>query len=158
MILDGLLQFSSGQVFAAGGGVGDNVIDLTTERSIGSGEPMAVVFVVTTAAVVNTGDEDYQFDVEYTAAADQSTGVEQLIGRRIFEGSPTSPTQDSDLLVVGFRIVIPIPPMALSEVEQFIGIRVTTLGTGDSIACDAWLTPMSMIDATADHASGFTVS
>ena len=158
MYIDEQLQFSSAQVFAAGGGVGTNVIDLSVDRSIGNGEPMAVVFAVTTAAVVNTGDEDYRFDVEYAANADQTTGVEQLIGRRVFEGTPTSPAQDSDLLVVGFRIVIPIPPTALSESEQFLGIRVTTLGTGDSIACDAWLTPMSMIDATNDYADGYAIT
>jgi hypothetical protein len=158
MYIDSQLQFSSAQVFAAGGGVGTNVIDLSLDRSIGNGEPMAVVFAVTTDAVVNTGDEDYTFDVEYAAAADQSTGVEQLIGRRVFETTPTSPAQDSTLLVVGFRIVIPIPPTALSESEQFLGIRVTTVGTGDSVACDAWLTPMSMIDATNDYASGFDIT
>lgn len=158
MYIDAELQFSSAQTFAAGGGVGTNVIDLSLNRSIGNGEPMAVVFAVTTAAVVNTGDEDYQFDVEYAAAADQTAGVEQLIGRRVFEGTPTSPAQDSDLLVVGFRIIIPIPPTILAESDQFLGIRVTTLGTGDSIGVDAWLTAMSMIDATNDYASGYTIT
>ena len=150
MYIDAQNQFSSAQTFAAGGGVGTNVIDLSLDRSIGNGEPMSVVFAVTTAAVVNTGDEDYTFDVEYAAAADQSTGVEQLVGRRLFQHTPTSPTQDSALLVVGFRIIIPIPPTALSESEGFLGIRVTTVGTGDSIGCDAWLTPSSMVDDTND--------
>ena len=79
-------------------------------------------------------------------------------GRRVFESTPTSPAQDSALLVAGFRIVIPIPPTALSESEQFLGIRVTTVGTGDSIGCDAWLTPMSMIDADNTYGIGYTIS
>jgi hypothetical protein len=157
MYIDAQNQFSSAQTFAAGGGVGTNVIDLSLDRSIGNGEPMAVVFAVTTAAVVNTGDEDYQFDVEYASNAAQSTG-RQLVGRRVFESTPTAPAQDSDLLIVGFRIIIPIPPTALSESEQFLGIRVVTLGTGDSIDCDAWLTPMSMIDAPNDYASGYLIT
>jgi hypothetical protein len=157
MYIDAELQFSDAQVFAAGGGVGTNVIDLSLDRSIGNGEPMAVVFAVTTDAIVNTGDEDYQFDVEYASNAAQSTG-RQLVGRRVFEVSPAAPAQDSTLLVVGFRVIIPVPPTALSESEQFLGIRVTTLGTGDSIACDAWLTPMSMIDATNDYAGGFLIT
>jgi len=158
MYIDAQNQFSSAQVFAAGGGVGTNVIDLSLDRAIGNGEPMAVVFAITTDAVVDTGDEDYTFDVEVAAAADQSTGVEQLMGRRIFEHTPTSPAQDSALLVVGFRVIIPLPPIALSEAEQFLGIRVTTVGTGDSVACDAWLTPMSMIDATVDYADGYNIT
>ena len=157
MYIDAENQFSDAQTFAAGGGVGTNVIDLSLDRSIGNGEPMAVVFAVTTAAVVNTGDEDYQFDVEYASNAAQSTG-RQLVGRRVFEGTPGAPAQDSDLLVVGFRIIVPIPPTALSESEQFLGIRVTTLGTGDSIGVSAWLTPMSMIDATNDYASGYLIT
>ena len=157
MYIDAENQFSDAQTFAAGGGVGTNVIDLSLDRSIGNGEPMAVVFAVTTAAVVNTGDEDYQFDVEYASNAAQTTGV-QLIGRRVFESTPTAPAQDSDLLIVGFRIIVPIPPTALSESEQFLGIRVVTLGTGDSIDVDAWLTPMSMIDATNDYADGFLIT
>ena len=60
MILDSQLQFSSDQAFT-GPAVGANKIDLGVDRSIGNGEPMAVVFVITVAAVVNTGDEDYTF-------------------------------------------------------------------------------------------------
>ena len=124
MYIDTQLQFSSAQVFAAGGGVGTNVIDLSLNRSIGNGEPMAVVFAVTTAAVVNTGDEDYQFDLEYATNAAQSTG-RQLVGRRIFEsGTPTAPAQDADLLVAGFSFVIPLPPTSTDEDGQFLGARV----------------------------------
>ena len=157
MILDGQLQFSSAQAVTTDA-VGTNVIDLSLNRSIGNGEPMAVMFVVTTAADQGSGDEDYTFDVEYATNAAQSTG-RQLIGRRVFEsGTPGAPAQDADLLVVGFRIFIPIPPTALSESAQFLGIRYDTTGTTPILGCDAYLVPMSMVDATNTYASGFTVS
>ena len=157
MILDSLLKFSDAQAVTATA-VGTNVIDLSVDRSIGNGEPMAVVFVVGVAADQTTGDEDYTFQVEYASNAAQSTG-RQLIGERIFEsGTPTAPAQDADLLVAGFRIVIPIPPTALSESEIYLGIRYVTAGTSPTITCDAYLQPMSMLDADNTYASGYVVS
>jgi len=157
MFLDAELQFSDSQAVTTDA-VGTNVIDLSVDRSIGNGEPMAVVIVVEVDADQTTGDEDYSFDVEYASDSAQTTG-RQLIGRRVFEsGTPTAPAQDADLLVVGFKIVIPIPPTTLAESEQFLGIRYDTLGTTPTITCSAYLQPMSMIDADNTYASGFTVS
>lgn len=157
MFLDGQTQFSDGQAVTASA-VGTNVIDLSQDRSIGNGEPLAVVFTVDVAADQTTGDEDYTFDVEYASNAAQSTG-RQLIGRRVFEsGTPAAPAQDADLLVVGFRIIIPIPPTKLSESEQFIGIRYVTAGTSPIITCSAFLIPLSFVDATNDYADGFAIT
>ena len=117
MILDSQTKFSDSQA-VTDSAVGTNVIDLSVARSIGSGEPMAVMFVVEVAADQTSGDEDYTFDVEYATNAAQSTGV-QLIGRRVFEsGTPTAPAQDADLLVVGFKFYIPLPPVTADEDGQ----------------------------------------
>jgi hypothetical protein len=158
MILDAQQQFSDAQAVTATA-VGTNVIDLLVDRSIGNGEPLAVVFVVDVAADQTTGDEDYTFEVEYASNAAQSTGRE-LIGRRVFEsGTPTAPAQDADLLVAGFKIVMPIPPTTLAESDRYLGIRYVVAGTSPSITVTAQLQPMSMID-TADVAypDGFTIS
>ena len=158
MYIDSQLLFSDSQALTTTGAVGTNVIDLSVDRSIGNGEPMAVVFTVDVAADQGAGDEDYTFDVEYASNAAQSAG-RQLIGRRVFEsGTPTAPAQDADLLVVGFRVIIPIPPTALSESEQFLGVRYVLAGTTPLITCSAFLTPMSMIDATNDYADGFDIT
>ena len=157
MYLDGQLQFSDSQAVTADA-VGTNVIDLSVDRSIGNGEPMGVVFIVEVAADQTTGDEDYTFDVEYASDAAQTAG-RQLVGRRVFEsGTPGAPAQDAVLLVAGFRIVIPIPPTALSESEQYLGIRYDVTGTTPAITCSAYLMPMSMIDATNDYADGFAIT
>lgn len=157
MYIDAENQFSDAQAVTTDA-VGTNVIDLSLNRSIGNGEPMAVVFAITTDADQTTGDEDYTFQVEYATNAAQSTG-RQLIGERRFEsGTPTAPAQDADLLVIGFRVIIPIPPTTLGESAQFLGIRYDTTGTTPIIGVSAWLTPMSMIDATNDYADGFLIT
>lgn len=157
MYIDLENQFSDAQAVTVDA-VGTNVIDLSLNRSIGNGEPMAVVFAITTDADQTTGDEDYTFEVEYATNAAQTTG-RQLIGRRVFEsGTPTAPAQDADLLVIGFRVIIPIPPTTLDESAQFLGIRYDTTGTSPIIGVSAWLTPMSMIDATNDYADGFLIT
>ena len=159
MYLDALLQFSDSQAVTADA-VGTNVIDLSVNRSIGNGEPMAVVFVVEVAADQTTGDEDYTFDVEYATDAAQTTG-RQLVGRRIFEsGTPGAPAQNADLLVAGFKIVIPVPPTQLSESARYFGIRYDVAGQTPSITCSAFLTPLNMVESAfgVTYADGFAIT
>ncbi len=157
MILDSQLQFSDSQAVTTDA-VGTNVIDLSVDRSIGTGEALGVVFTVEVAADQTSGDEDYTFDVEYASDAAQTT-ARQLIGRRIFEsGTPTAPAQDADLLIAGFSFVVPIPPTKLSESERFLGIRYDTAGTSPTITCSAHLALLSMIDMTDDYVDGFTIT
>jgi hypothetical protein len=158
MIIDKNLLFSDAQALTETV-VGTNVIDLSADRSIGNGEPMAVVFVVDVAADQTTGDEDYTFDVEFASAAAQNAG-RQLIGRRIFEsGTPTAPAQDADLLVAGFSFAIPLPPTALSESERYLGIRYVLAGTTPTITMTAFLQPLSMVDsAKVSFANGYDIT
>lgn len=157
MRIDAQNQFSDAQAVTTDA-VGTNVIDLSLNRSIGNGEGMAAVFVITTAADQTTGDEDYTFDLEYATNAAQSTG-RQLIGRRVFEsGTPGAPAQDADLLVVGFSFSIPIPPTQLSESAQFIGVRYDTTGTSPIVGVSAFIVPLSFVESFNTYASGFTVS
>jgi hypothetical protein len=157
MILDAHLLFSDAQAVTADA-VGTNVIDLGVDRSIGNGEPLAVFFQVDVAADQTTGDEDYQFEVEYASNAAQTTG-RQLIGRRVFEsGTPAAPYQDADLLVAGFIFYIPIPPTKLTESERFLGIRYDVTGTTPTITVTAGLIPQSMVQADNVYADGITIS
>jgi len=157
MFLDAELQFSDSQAVTTSA-VGTNVIDLGINRSIGNGEPVAVVINIEVAADQTTGDEDYTFEVEYSTDAAQTTG-RQLIGRRVYEsGTPTAPAQDADLLVVGYKVIIPVPPTTTDESARYLGVRYVTAGTSPTVTVSAYLQPMSMIDASNDYASGFTVS
>lgn len=157
MILDAQATFSDAQAITADA-VGTNVIDLLADRSIGNGEPMAVLFVVEVAADQTTGDEDYTFEVEYASAAAQNAG-RQLIGRRVFEsGTPTAPAQDADLLVAGFMFTIPIPQTKLSESERYLGVRYDVTGTTPTITVSAYLVPMSFVQAENVYPDGLTIT
>lgn len=158
MFLDGQHQYSDSQALTATA-LSTNVVDLSQDRSIGNGEPMCVMFNVEVAADQTTGDEDYQFDVEYASDAGLTT-ARKLIGRRIFEsGTPGAPAEDADLLVAGFKFIIPIPPAALSESERFLGVRYTLAGTTPTITVSAYLMPMSMIEVgQVSFPKGYTIS
>ena len=157
--IDSDLEFSDSQAVTASA-VGTNVIDLSLAKNLGNGEPMSVVFTVEVAADQTSSDEDYEFQVEYATNAAQSTG-RQLVGSRHFEsGTPTAPAQDADLLIAGFKVVIPLPATASSEVGQFLGIRYVTAGTSPTITVSASLTLSSMIETNVDGGSaiGYTIS
>lgn len=143
MILDAQEQLVASQAITASA-VGTNVKDLTTDRSIGSGEPMCVIFNVEVAADSTTGDEKYTFDVETCSDAAQTT-ARRLLGRCVFEsGTPTAPAEAVTLLAAGIRFIIPIPPILLSETERYLGVRCTAAGTTPTITYSAWLQPVTM--------------
>lgn len=154
--VDNELRFSSTQTVTATA-VGTNVINLGVARSIGNGEPMAVVFVIQSDAVQTGGDEDYTFTIEYAAVAAQTNG--KTMGQRVYEsGTPSANAQDADLLVTGYKLVIPVPPTGADDDELFLGVRYTIAGAAADVDVTAYLTPMSMIDATVDYADGFTIA
>ncbi len=156
MYIDKLLKISDAQAVTASD-VGTNVIDLSVERSIGNGEPMAMVFSVVVAADQTGGTEDYTFTVEYSTDAAQTTG-RQIMGSRVFEsGTPVAPAQDADLLVVGFVFAIPIPPTTLDEDGQFIGVRYVTAGDTPTITMDAWLAPQADVSQYVSYADNVTI-
>jgi hypothetical protein len=156
MILDIHEALATSQAVTASA-VGENVKDLSTDRSIGNGEPMCIMFNIETDAVQSGGDEDYTFDVEYATNEAQTTG-RQLIGRRVFEsGTPTAPAQNADLLVAGFAFAIPIPLTVLSESERYLGIRFTTAGAAADVTVSAYLMPQRMVDlGQVSYPNGYT--
>lgn len=156
MILDIFEQFSDSQALTATA-VATNVKDLLTDRSIGNGEPMCVMFNVEVAADQTTGDEDYTFDVEYASDAAQTTG-RKLIGQLKFEsGTPAAPFLDADLLVAGYTFMIPIPVAPLSVSERYLGVRYTLAGTTPTITVSAYLMPLKMVDVgQVAYPKGFT--
>ncbi len=157
MYIDDKTRLSDSQAVTADA-VGTNVYDMGVARSIGSGEPMAIMFTVDVAADQVTGDEDYTFDIEFATNAAQSTG-RQLVGRRVFEsGTPTAPAQDADLLVAGFRFYVPIPPVTLAETGRYLGIRYDVAGTTPTITVTADIVPMRTIDSTANYTSGYAIT
>lgn len=156
MILDSQLQFSDTQTVTATA-LATNVIDLGADRSIGNGEPMAVLFIVESDAVQTGSDEDYTFAVEFASDAGITT-ARQIMGSRVFEsGTPTAPAQNADLLVEGFTFSIPIPPTTLAESERYLGVRFTIAGAAADVDVSVYLTPLSMVDASNSYADAVTI-
>ena len=157
MMIDAQHLFSNAQALTATA-LSTNVIDLSLDRAIGAGEPMAVVFVVDVAADQTTGDEDYTVAVEFATDAGITT-ARQEVGRLIFEsGTPTAPALNADLLVAGFSFAIPLPPSSTDMTSRYIGVRYTLAGTSPTMTITAFLQPMSMIDSDAYYASGFSLT
>jgi hypothetical protein len=157
MMIDAQHLFSNAQELTATA-LSTNVIDLSLDRGIGAGEPMAVVFTVDVAADQGTGDEDYTFAIEYGTNEAIST-ARQEVGRLIFEsGSPTAPALNADLLVAGFQFAIPLPPSSTDMTSRYIGVRYTLAGTTPTLTVTAFLQPMSMIDSRAYYASGYSLT
>ena len=160
MILDAQGQISDSQTTTTGAGanLGDNVVDLGSDRSLGTGEPMAVLFNIETAAVQTGSDEDYTFDIEYATNAAQTTGL-QMISRRLFEsGTPGANAQDADLLVAGFQFAILLPPTDPSEGERYFGVRVTQVGAAAAVVYSAHLVPVSSIPKSIAYPKGYVIS
>lgn len=157
MYLDAHNLFSDAQAVTADA-VGTNVIDLSVDRSLGNGEPVAVCFQIDVAADQTTGDEDYAFEVEYASDAAQTTGRQRIGSRKFESGTPDAPAQDADLLVAGFKFYIPIPPTTLAESERYLGIRYDVTGTTPTITVTAFLIPMSMVDSWIAYPDALTIS
>lgn len=155
MYLDKQTRFSDSQAITATA-VGTNVIDLGVNRSIGNGEPMSVVWTVVVAAKTSVGDENYSFEVQYSDDSPQTAG-RKLMGQRSFKSTAPQPDQDAALLVVGFKIVIPIPPTILAESGRFLGVRYVAEGTSPTITCTCDFIPSSFVDATVYYANNYDI-
>mgnify|MGYP005991332567 FL=1 len=142
MILDSLLKFSDAQALTATAD-STNVIDLSNDRDIGKGEPMALVVTVGVAADFTTGDETYQFQLETDDNAAFSSAT--VIG---------DVTVAAANLAAGDKVVIPLG----HSNERYLQARYVLGGTTPSVTVDAYLQPLSMVDASATYASGYSIT
>lgn len=142
MILDSLLKFSDAQALTATAD-STNVIDLSNDRDIGKGEPMALVVTVGVAADFTTGNETYQFQLETDDNAAFSSAT--VIG---------DVTVAAANLAAGDKVVIPLG----HSNERYLQARYVLGGTTPSVTVDAYLQPLSMVDASATYASGYSIT
>lgn len=128
MILDQETRLGSAQAFTASGATTD-YYDAGTSADMARGEPLAMVFTVTTAADITTGDETYAFAVQ----TDDNTG---------FASATTLATRTvaAANLTAGRSVVVPIPPGA----ERYSRGYLTLAGTTPSVSVDCDIVPLSM--------------
>ena len=142
MYVDKLLKLSDAQALTATA-VSTNVIDLSSDRDIGIGEPMGLVVTVGVAADYTSSDETYKFTLQTATDAAFSSAV------TVFETAALA----GNTLPAGAKVVIPLG----HENLQFLRVNYTLAGTSPSATVDAFITPLSAIDGNAYYASGYTV-
>ena len=148
MFLDAQNLFSDAQAVTITA-VSTNVIDLSQDRNIGIGEPMAVLITIDVAADVANADETYQFDLQ-TDATD-AFGSPTVIASQAF----TTAQATTDLLV-GARVVLPVRKDL--SAEEVLRLNYTTTGTTPSVTVTAALLPQSFIQAEALYPTNIVVS
>ncbi|MGB0943133.1 MAG: Bbp16 family capsid cement protein [Marinomonas sp.] len=138
MILDSAQEFSGGQAVTASA-VSTNIIDLGVDRDIGKGEPMAIVVSSSVAA----GGTNPTLQVEL-----QTDSVEGM-------GSLTTIATSEQVagMEAGQTIVV---PLGMTN-ERYLRLRYVTTGTSPTHTLDAFLQPLSMVDAKVDYASGYSI-
>lgn len=138
MYVDALTQLSAAQAFGAGA-VSTNSVDLSNpgglgtppKRQIGTGEPMGIGIVVTTAGTVAAS----LFEFISTTDAALTAGI-------LVHSTFTIPLAQTTL---GAQFFLPIPQG--TPTQRFIGLRVTT--AGGTISCSAWVTSHSLFSLLA---------
>ena len=137
MIIDERLQFADATALDTSGTntdlIGD-VIDLgSTPQDYGNGETMYFVLYVTNA-VTSGGSATVQFHL----ASDAQAAIATDGSASYHWSSPAIAVAD---LVVGYKLVVPVPVGASVPYEQFLGL-LTTTGTAALTggAVDAFLT------------------
>jgi hypothetical protein len=138
MFVDSQLMFSDAQALTTTA-VSTNIIDLSTDRNIGKGEPMAIVLTFG----VNSGGTSPTLQVVLQTDND------------VAFGSLTTIASSAVVLdaVAGDSIVLPIGYTN----ERYLRLSYVTGGTTPTATVDAYLQPMSMIDGKDDLPNGYTI-
>jgi len=148
MFLDSQLLLSDAQALTATA-VSTNTIDTAlATNEIGTGEPMALVFVVDTAADTVSGDETYQFQLIQSANANLSSQDVLLQTDTAFI--------TRSYLVAGAKVVIPIP--AGMKTKRYLGARYVLGGTTPSVTVTAFIQPLNMVQMDNNYPDGITIS
>jgi hypothetical protein len=145
MFIDKLLLLDDGKSLTAGTTVSTDKIDLgdiTPNRQVGDGEPLALVICVDTAYAGSTDTNTFNVLTD----ADAALGSPTILAAR---------TIPKALLVAGARFVIPIPPGG--PFERYLGASYV-VGSGDTGVITTFIQPLSMVVKLKDYAKGYVNS
>jgi len=135
MWVDALLVLSDAQAVSADG-ASTNTIDLGgTNKTIGDGEPLAVIFTVDVGADFTTGDETYEFQIIQSAAANLSSP--DILARRAVSAASLG-------LAAGSRVSVGLPMG--TPTKRYIGAYYDVGGTTPTITVTAALIPSKFIE------------
>ena len=148
MLIDKLLKLGNAQDVTDADAYTTDVIDFgnpTVKRRVGNGEPLSLVFVVTTAPA---GDSASITDtIDFIAAQSVNENMsshDEIIKRRV----PASE------LVAGKVVEIPLP--IDRPTKRWFAGRVE-LGTGDTISVTSFLIPRDQVPAFVAYSKGYAI-
>ncbi len=147
-ILDALTMLSDGQAVTDTDAYSTNTIDLgdvTPNRSIGDGEPLAIVVTVDVGPAEPAGSLTDAFDFIAVESVNANLGSHAVMCQRRVAAA---------LLTAGAMVVLPIPPGL--PTSRYIGARYE-VGTGDTITVSAHLVPLSFISKLKTYARGYVI-
>jgi hypothetical protein len=145
MILDRLTRLASAQAFTSSGAVTTDSLPLKLAgRDIGSGEPLAAVFTVTTSALV-AGTETYLFRVQTATNADGTTGAQIIASSPTYTVAGGAIANRQDALAAGSKVVVPIPPESIPTTATHLAGFVV-LGSSGGISCTVDIVPLSFVE------------
>lgn len=147
--LDKQTRLATAQALSASGNTTD-YYDCGSARNLGDGEPMCMVYTITTAADYTTTDEAYTFAIQCDDNSSFSSAT--TLESRLF--SLANGNAPGTYLTVGSQVILPIP---VGLTEQYIRGSLTLGGTTPSVTFNCDILPLSFVRKIKDYASNFTV-
>lgn len=148
MVLDSLAKLMDAQAVASSDQVSASSYDLgnvTPKRQVGTGEPLSLLFIVTTAAAGDAGTLTDAFVISAIgSAAAALTTPTTHISRTILAAD----------LTAGSIHEVPVP--VGTPILRYLGAHVDA-GSGDSVSFDCYVVPRSMVQAFLAYAKGYAI-
>jgi len=147
MILDFLAQLGDAQAITSADAYTTNAYDMgnTTPKRHLDGEPMCIMFVVTTAAGADGGSFTDTCDFMAVESANSNLSSHAVMQQRRIPAAQ---------LVAGAIVVVNIPPGR--PTARYIGGRIE-LGADDTVSVDSYIVPLSHVQAFLAYAKGYVV-
>lgn len=144
MIIDAHNQYSAAQALTATA-VSTNIIDHSSDRNLGIGEPLTVLITVGVAADGGNSDETYTAVLQ----TDDNSGFSSATQI----GPTVTITRGT---VAGTKYVIPLPPD--TSLERYTRLSYTLGGTTPSVTLTAVLVPQSSVQTDVVYPDGFDIT
>ena len=131
MILDKLLEMSSGQALTASA-LSDYSVNLSALlRDVGKGTPLYAVVVIDTACAAADEAKTVTFSVVSDSTANLATSAVTQLATRAYTGAALTAGREP--------IVIPLPPISLESTDQYFGMYYTLSTTFTSFTLSAYI-------------------
>jgi len=124
-----------------------NLIDFGSDRNIGIGEPMSVVYTLDVAADATSGDETYTAAVQWDSTTTFAGGATVVTG-------PTVTITRGD--AAGTQYVANLGSGTAGL--RYMNVLYTLGGTTPTVTVTAQLVPTSFIQNATTYADGFTIT